>query len=49
MRYRVTMKKKKPVIVNNLTWGKAVCKEREKVRGHILNDKLHAEELNMNN
>lgn len=48
MRYRVTMKKKKPVIVNNLTWGKGVCKEREKVRGHILNDKLHAE-LNMNN
>lgn len=39
--------KKKPVIVNNLTWGKAVCKEREKVRGHTLNDKLHAE-LNMN-
>lgn len=32
MRDRVTMKKKKPVIVNNLTWGKAVCKEREKVR-----------------
>lgn len=29
--------------VNNLTWGKTVYKEKEKVRGHILNDKLHAE------
>ena len=35
------------ILVNNLTQGKTACKEREKVRDHILSDKLHAE-LNMN-
>lgn len=45
MRDRVTMEKK-IILVNNQTWGKTVYKEKEKVRVHILNEKLHAE-INM--
>lgn len=31
----------------SLTWGKTACKGKEKVRVHILSEKLHVE-LNMN-
>lgn len=43
MKWEIEWPWKKEVLVNNLTWGKTVYKDKEKVRGHTVNGKLHAE------